>query len=127
MLNRIPLGGPWRHMRHRNLHPKFISQLLQAKFPEPGTTTVWVAAIDLDQQLSLPGISEAPDLDPPPPDGGDGEIWRLARSADDDKAVIRSQIVNPIRDSHAIGVTWVVIFQDRNRLSAPRAARILEI
>src|SRR5262245_44925677 len=57
MIHQIPFGGSWRETSHRNSQTKFISHLLQAKFPEPRTTTIWLAAIGsmgLRRSISLP-------------------------------------------------------------------------
>jgi hypothetical protein len=75
MIKRIPLAVPWQQMSHHNLQAKFISQLLQPKFPKPGKTTVGVATLDLNQQFPLTGILKPSDLDPPAPDCGDGELY----------------------------------------------------
>lgn len=114
-------------MSHRNAQAKFIGQLLQTKFPEPRTAAVWVTAIGLNQQFLLTGVSAVPDLDPPQSDCGDGKFRRLTQNANDHKTVVGTYVVSPIRDGHSISVTRIILFQNRNRLSALRAASVLEV
>src|SRR5215467_2552352 len=127
MLYRIPFGGACREMSHRNTQPKFIGQLLQAKLPPPGAITVWVAAIGFYQQFVLANIFQTPNFDPPQSDCSNGEFRCLMRNANHDKAFVGSQVINPIRDSNAVSLTRVVIFQYWNRSPTPRATSILEV
>jgi len=127
MLDWIPFRGSRRHMSHHNTQPKFVSQLLQRKLPQPRTITVWVAAISFDQQFLLTRICYAPHPFPPPPDGRHSKCGRLMRQPDYHEAFVRRQIVNPKGDRDPVGVTRVIIFQHGQGYPTPCAASLFEV
>lgn len=101
MLHRIPLGGAWRKVRHRDDQLKLIGQRLQTPFPPPTPRTVRAAIISFNQQFILTGIPAAPDRHPPRPDGGHRELGRFMGGADHHQTLVGAQIVDPIGDRFA--------------------------
>jgi hypothetical protein len=126
MLNRIPLGGTGRVMRHRNGQIEFVRQLLQAEFPQPTTTAVRTAPIGLNQQSRLAAMLRVTDREPPGAQRGNGERRRLMRSPNDDIASVAAQIVNTIGNRFAFCVPRKVGCEHIQRLAAPGATRIFE-
>src|SRR5437762_14030455 len=52
MFNRVPFGGAWREVRHRDRELEFIRQPLAPSFPAPTPMTIGATTISLDQQTS---------------------------------------------------------------------------
>src|SRR5215467_9892929 len=127
MLNRIPFRSAGWQMRDCDLHVKFISQLLQSKFPQPTAISIGAAAVGFNQQPSAPWVSGSPFDQQPNADDCDGELRSLMRSAKHYQPPITSDIIDAIRNGHAIGVTRIIVFHYVQRLAPPVAPGLLEV
>src|SRR5262249_45384628 len=114
-------------MRNRDLQIEFIGQLLQAEFPQPTAIAIGATAVGFNQQPSTPWISGPPLDQQPSADDCDGELRSLMCSAEHYQRPITSDIVDAIRNGHAVGVTRVIVFQHVQRLAPPSAPRLLEV
>src|SRR5262249_37540238 len=126
VLNRIPFRGSGRIVSHCNRQAEFIGELLQICFPRPAAAPAGAATVSFDQQVVLPGVSQTPDLTPPPTNYSDSEFRCVVRSADHDEALIAPDIVNPIRDRDADGITTEVVVQYIVRRASPLPTGLLE-
>src|SRR5438046_2068206 len=74
MLNLIPLAGPRREVADVYRHPGLVGPFLERTLPQPGPVAVAAAGIGRDQQLAGPRVAGVPQLLPPTPDTGHGEL-----------------------------------------------------
>jgi len=127
VLNQVPLRRVGRQVRDGDRQAEFIRQLLEAELPQPTPIAIRATTVRFNQQMALVPILMLPTLNPPAPDGGHGELRRLVRHADHDKAFIPGDIIDAIRDGDAVRLAGVVAFQHVQRLPAVGLPRVLEV
>ena len=69
----------------------------------------------------LPSVTQ-----PPPAQGGDGELGRVGRGAHGDKPLVAEQIVEAVRNRDPFGQRGIVVEVDGQRLPTQRSARVFE-
>ena len=96
MFNWVPFRSTGGIMSNGDSQSKFIRQLLETHFPHPATATIGVATIGLDQQMFLLRIGHLPHCQPPTTNCCDCKLRGVVRSADRDKTLILSDVVNAV-------------------------------
>ena len=96
MFNRVPFGSTSRIMGNRDNQSKFIGQLLETHFPNAAAVTIGTTTVGLDQPMLLTWIEPFAYRQPPGTKGGDRKLRGIVRSADRDKALIVSDVVNAV-------------------------------
>src|SRR5512138_2936635 len=72
-------------------------------------------------------ITSLSDFQPPTLDPHPGKFCGFVRDAHDYITFVISNIIDPIRNCFAFGVTWKICLQDRYRLLSPGASRIAKL
>lgn len=115
-------------MAYRDLQAESVRDLFLESFLEmPGTIAVATTGVGQDQQFATLTVMLLAVSKPPLPDGIDGKLRRIGRDANMDKSVISANIVYTIRGRLAQGILWKIVCIHFDRLSGPRAARVLKI
>src|SRR6267378_3511595 len=126
VLDGIPFRRPWWVVGYGDRHAPAVCQLLQGPFPGPGPRTVRPTAVSFNEPVLCLWATPAAMVFPPAREGSACEFCRLVRRANHDEASAPKLIVNPKRDSAALGEAGKVVVQDVDRLLRPCASRVLE-
>lgn len=128
VLDRVPFRAAGRVVADRHGQPEPVAQvLLHLLLPQPGPIAVAAPAVGQDQQARGPGIGRPARLQPPAGERGDGELGRVARRPDGDRAALGRHDVAAVGDGPPERVVAEVMDVDRRRLPAPGAPGVLEI
>ncbi len=127
MLDGIPFRRSRRIVGDSNSDPKFISELLQARFPLLTPIAIRASAISFNQQLRAANIHMASKLCPPGADRSDRKLCRVMRDTNRDIPLIAPDIIDAIRNGLALGLTRKVIDIDCVRTLPPLPTGLLEV
>src|SRR6476646_378594 len=97
MLDLVPLRGPRRIVMDVERKPRLVGELLQLGLPEPHAGPVRAAAVRRDRQLFHARITRVPHALEPGADRCHGELGRVGRDPDTDKAFVGGDIVDAVR------------------------------
>ena len=92
----VPFAGPGREMRHGDLQPCFVGELLDFRLPQSDPMPVATAAIRRDHQSPCFRIDAPTHLQIPATDALHCELRRIMVDADVDPAHVRGKIVDAI-------------------------------
>src|SRR3984957_455356 len=127
VIDRIPLRRSGRKMRHGDRQIELIREFLQCQLPFPLAVVVGTAAVGLDQQAMLVGITRLPNFHPPVTNSGYLRMRRLVRRANHHVAIVVSQIIDADRYGPPDGPRREVVVQHLPWPTPPALAKILEV
>src|SRR5665213_4564745 len=105
----VPLARARREVAHGDRQTGSFRELPELSLPEPTAVAVRAAGIGGDEEARRLRVGERADVVPPPPDRGDGEGRGVTVVADDDEALVREEVVDPVGDGLSdLGVGEVV-------------------
>lgn len=127
MLDGIPLGGAGRIMTNRDAKLIGIHQFfLERELPGATARPIAAATVGQDKQLRSVGVKPGAFQTPPLADGFHGKDRSIVGGANDNRASVGLQIVDPIGDGPALGLGTEIMVLDRDGSAAPDPTVIFE-
>ena len=116
MLDSVPFAGAWRKMANRDPKTRFVGELLQADFPEPGPRSIATPAVRCHQQRVGVWILGSAHFTPPTQNGGRGKFGRVMIDAHIDPAFVLRDIEDPKGDRAPQGLVAKIMCANAARL-----------
>ena len=127
VLDRIPLRGPCRIVRHRHAQPEAIRELLlELTLPVARSVPITAPGVSQDEQLGRVAIARSPMVLPPLRDCIDGKLGRVCRAPHVEIAEVGADIVDTVGHGPGEGITGKIMHVDRRGLMTPPLARLGE-
>jgi len=128
VFNGIPLGSTGRVVGDRECQAMRVRQLrLEFGFPRSAATAITTAGVTQNEELPGSRITFHPFGDPPTRNGMGSEGRCVVRDPHHDRASVRQQIINAVRDRDAGGVGAEVVIVDQTGGQIPACAWIAEV
>jgi hypothetical protein len=126
MLDRVVLGGIRRVVRHTDLDPEPIDQVLQVLLEQVLTGTLAATAIAQQQDRGRSGRERPSPTRPPPLDAVADELAGVMARPQIHMTIIAFHIVQPVGDRHARGGAGEVMIEGREDLLGGEVAVAVE-